>query len=141
MNGPGERDQLLRQFLAEVQSALMAGAHPGCQALRGGTGDGQFEDRLTDVTFLGSPRAYDEVGPPTVALPCRYCWDMRVAIDGTLRLSPTDLANHLACPHLTNLELRVAASASSCGRTWTTRTATSSGARATSTRRRTWRGS
>ena len=28
MNGPGERDQLLRQSLAEVQSALMAGAHP-----------------------------------------------------------------------------------------------------------------
>ena len=32
---------------------------------------------------------------------------MRLADDGTLRLSPTDLANHLACPHLTQLELRV----------------------------------
>src|SRR5919108_1438665 len=32
---------------------------------------------------------------------------MRLASDGTLRLSPTDLANHLACPHLTQLELRV----------------------------------
>jgi len=28
---------------------------------------------------------------------------MRLAADGTLRLSPTDLANHLACPHLTQL--------------------------------------
>ena len=28
-------------------------------------------------------------------------------VDGTLRLSPTDLGNHLACPHLTQLELRV----------------------------------
>src|SRR5918996_4398270 len=32
---------------------------------------------------------------------------MRLASDGTLRLSPTDLANHLACAHLTQLELRV----------------------------------
>jgi uncharacterized protein len=32
---------------------------------------------------------------------------MRIALEGTLRLSPTDLANHLACPHLTQLELRV----------------------------------
>jgi predicted RecB family nuclease len=32
---------------------------------------------------------------------------MRLADDGTLRLSPTDLANHLACAHLTQLELRV----------------------------------
>ena len=32
---------------------------------------------------------------------------MRLADDGTLRLSPSDLANHLACPHLTQLELRV----------------------------------
>jgi len=32
---------------------------------------------------------------------------MRRAIDGTLRLSPTDLANHLACPHLTQPNLRV----------------------------------
>ena len=32
---------------------------------------------------------------------------MRLADDGTLKLSPTDLANHLACPHLTQLELRV----------------------------------
>src|ERR687891_2631958 len=32
---------------------------------------------------------------------------MRLAADGTLRLSPTDLANHLACAHLTQLELRV----------------------------------
>jgi uncharacterized protein len=31
---------------------------------------------------------------------------MRLADDGTLRLSPTDLANYLACAHLTNLELR-----------------------------------
>ncbi len=29
-------------------------------------------------------------------------------VDGTIRLSPTDLANHLACPHLTTLELAVA---------------------------------
>jgi len=29
-------------------------------------------------------------------------------IDGAIRLSPTDLANHLACPHLTVLELAVA---------------------------------
>jgi uncharacterized protein len=32
---------------------------------------------------------------------------MRLADDGTLRLSPTDLANHLACAHLTRLELAV----------------------------------
>ncbi len=32
---------------------------------------------------------------------------MRLADDGTLRLSPTDLANHLACAHLTQLELAV----------------------------------
>jgi predicted RecB family nuclease len=32
---------------------------------------------------------------------------MRLADDGTLRLSPSDLANHLACAHLTQLELRV----------------------------------
>jgi uncharacterized protein len=32
---------------------------------------------------------------------------MRLADDGTLRLSPTDLANHLACAHLTQLEVRV----------------------------------
>ena len=32
---------------------------------------------------------------------------MRLAGDGTLRLSPSDLANHLACAHLTQLELRV----------------------------------
>jgi predicted RecB family nuclease len=32
---------------------------------------------------------------------------MRLASDGTLRLSPTDLANHIACAHLTQLELRV----------------------------------
>jgi len=32
---------------------------------------------------------------------------MRLASDGRLRLSPTDLGNHLACPHLTQLELRV----------------------------------
>jgi predicted RecB family nuclease len=32
---------------------------------------------------------------------------MRFADDGALRLSPTDLANHLACPHLTQLALRV----------------------------------
>src|SRR5688572_32907343 len=32
---------------------------------------------------------------------------MRIAGDGRLRLSPTDLANHLACAHLTRLELRV----------------------------------
>jgi predicted RecB family nuclease len=33
---------------------------------------------------------------------------MRLADDGTLLLSPSDLSAHLACPHLTNLELRVA---------------------------------
>jgi uncharacterized protein len=32
---------------------------------------------------------------------------MRLAADRTLRLSPSDLANHLACAHLTQLELRV----------------------------------
>src|SRR5262245_23480725 len=32
---------------------------------------------------------------------------MRLADDGTLLLSPSDLANHLACPHLTQLELLV----------------------------------
>ena len=32
---------------------------------------------------------------------------MRLADDGTLLLSPSDLSAHLACPHLTNLELRV----------------------------------
>ena len=32
---------------------------------------------------------------------------MRLSSDQSLRLSPTDLANHLACPHLTQLELRV----------------------------------
>ena len=33
---------------------------------------------------------------------------MRLADDGTLLLSPSDLAGHLACAHLTQLELRVA---------------------------------
>ena len=28
--------------------------------------------------------------------------------DGTLRLSPSDLSNHLACPHLTTLSLAAA---------------------------------
>src|SRR5688572_13565839 len=28
-------------------------------------------------------------------------------VDGTLKLSPSDLSAHLACPHLTNLNLRV----------------------------------
>ncbi len=32
---------------------------------------------------------------------------MRLSRDGTLRLSPSDLGNHLACPHLTQLGLRV----------------------------------
>src|SRR5919108_2260370 len=32
---------------------------------------------------------------------------MRRGSDGTIGLSATDLANHLACPHLTQLELRV----------------------------------
>jgi predicted RecB family nuclease len=32
---------------------------------------------------------------------------MRLDADGKLRLSPTDLGNHLACAHLTQLELRV----------------------------------
>ncbi len=32
---------------------------------------------------------------------------MRLAADGTLLLSPSDLSAHLACPHLTALELRV----------------------------------
>ncbi|HXF97944.1 MAG TPA: TM0106 family RecB-like putative nuclease [Gaiellaceae bacterium] len=32
---------------------------------------------------------------------------MQLASDGTIRLSPSDLANHLACPHLTTLELAV----------------------------------
>jgi uncharacterized protein len=32
---------------------------------------------------------------------------MRRGSDGTLRLSPSDLGNHLACEHLTQLELRV----------------------------------
>jgi hypothetical protein len=32
---------------------------------------------------------------------------MRRSHDGTLLLSPSDLSAHLACPHLTNLELRV----------------------------------
>ncbi|MGH3077644.1 MAG: TM0106 family RecB-like putative nuclease [Gaiellaceae bacterium] len=32
---------------------------------------------------------------------------MRLDSDGRLRLSPTDLGNHLACAHLTQLELRV----------------------------------
>ena len=32
---------------------------------------------------------------------------MRIADDGTLRLSPSDLSNHLACPHLTNLDVAV----------------------------------
>src|SRR5262245_9521133 len=33
---------------------------------------------------------------------------MRLADDGTITLSPSDLSAHLACPHLTNLSLRVA---------------------------------
>ena len=33
---------------------------------------------------------------------------MRPGSDGTLRLSPSDLSAHLACPHLTTLSLRVA---------------------------------
>ena len=32
---------------------------------------------------------------------------MRLQPDGTISLSPSDLSNHLACPHLTNLELAV----------------------------------
>ena len=32
---------------------------------------------------------------------------MGFAADGALRLSPTDLANHLACPHQTQLEPKV----------------------------------
>jgi predicted RecB family nuclease len=32
---------------------------------------------------------------------------MRLADDGTLLLSPSDLSGHLACPHLTTLDLRV----------------------------------
>jgi uncharacterized protein len=32
---------------------------------------------------------------------------MRLAADGTLLLSPSDLSAHLACPHLTNLSLQV----------------------------------
>ena len=32
---------------------------------------------------------------------------MRLAADGSVKLSPSDLANHLACPHLTQLELLV----------------------------------
>jgi len=32
---------------------------------------------------------------------------MRLASDGTLLLSPSDLSGHLACPHLTNLNLKV----------------------------------
>ena len=32
---------------------------------------------------------------------------MRLAADGTLRLSPSDLANYLACAHLTQLEVDV----------------------------------
>jgi len=32
---------------------------------------------------------------------------MRLAADGALRLSPTDLANHFACAHLTQLEVAV----------------------------------
>ena len=32
---------------------------------------------------------------------------MRLAADGTLRLSPSDLANHLACAHLTQLAVAV----------------------------------
>jgi uncharacterized protein len=33
---------------------------------------------------------------------------MRLRSDGTLQLSPSDLSSHLACPHLTNLDLQVA---------------------------------
>jgi uncharacterized protein len=32
---------------------------------------------------------------------------MRLADDGTLRLSPSDLSGHVACPHLTTLQLQV----------------------------------
>src|SRR5262245_44712929 len=32
---------------------------------------------------------------------------MRLADDGTVTLSPSDLSAHLACPHLTSLSLRV----------------------------------
>ena len=32
---------------------------------------------------------------------------MRLADDGTLLLSPSDLSAHLACPHLTSLNVRV----------------------------------
>ena len=32
---------------------------------------------------------------------------MRLQTDGTISLSPSDLSNHLACPHLTNLDLAV----------------------------------
>ena len=32
---------------------------------------------------------------------------MRLVADGTLRLAPSDLANDLACAHLTQLELAV----------------------------------
>ena len=45
---------------------------------------------------------------------------MRIADDGRLQLSPSDLSNHLACPHLTNLDARRRSAASSSGRTPTT---------------------
>ena len=58
---------------------------------------------------------------------------MRLADDSTLALSPSDLANHLACPHLTQLELRVARG-ELVQPHLDRRTATSSSARGTSTR-------
>ena len=53
---------------------------------------------------------------------------MRLRSDGTLRLSPSDLSAHLACPHLTTLSWRCTRE-SERSRTSTTRTATSSAGR------------
>ena len=66
---------------------------------------------------------------------------MRASDDGTLRLSPTDLANHLACAHLTQLELRVQRGRARAAARRSTRTGRSSCGRGTSTRLRTSRGS
>jgi hypothetical protein len=50
---------------------------------------------------------------------------MRLNADGTLRLSPSDLANYLACAHLTQLE-SASSEAHSCGRSGPTHMRSSS---------------
>ena len=60
------------------------------------------------------------------------------ALNGRLVLSPSDLNDYVECPHLTTLALEVARGDRASARTSPTSTATSSAARARSTRPPTW---